>query len=236
MSFNPDKCEVIRFTNKRKNIINCSYTIHGQILNFTKKAKYLGLTLTPNLSWSEHTNNITKKANSTRGFLQRNLRNAPEHIKATSYTTFVRPILEYSSTIWDPYAASQINSIEMVQRKSARYVLNDWHRQSSVTERLHHLNWPSLQYCRSQSKVIMLYRICHNLVAIPYSAPYFIQPNHQHRTRGHCFRIQQHSTRIDAYKHSFFPSVIPLWNSLDSSIVDAPTLEVFKERLKKSTF
>jgi hypothetical protein len=32
MSFNPDKCEVIRITNKKK-IIDAKYTIHGQVLH-----------------------------------------------------------------------------------------------------------------------------------------------------------------------------------------------------------
>jgi hypothetical protein len=40
MSFNPDKCEVIRITNKKK-IIDAKYTIHGQVLHETNRAKYL---------------------------------------------------------------------------------------------------------------------------------------------------------------------------------------------------
>ena len=35
MSFNPDKCEIIRITKKRKPI-NANYTIHGKELGYTK--------------------------------------------------------------------------------------------------------------------------------------------------------------------------------------------------------
>ena len=43
MSFNPDKCEVIRFTNKKK-IIDAKYTIHGQVLHEANS----------NIPWSYH--------------------------------------------------------------------------------------------------------------------------------------------------------------------------------------
>ena len=44
MRFNPDKCEVLIATNK-KSPIHCEYTIHGQVLNQTDSAKYLGLNI-----------------------------------------------------------------------------------------------------------------------------------------------------------------------------------------------
>ena len=47
--FNPDKCEHIRITNKRK-VIQTSYNIHGQTMNQTSKAKYFGVTIDNTLS------------------------------------------------------------------------------------------------------------------------------------------------------------------------------------------
>ena len=61
MSFNPDKCEVIRITNKKK-IIAAKYTIHGQLLHETNTAKYLGVTIDNTLSWNSHIDIMTKKA------------------------------------------------------------------------------------------------------------------------------------------------------------------------------
>jgi phage-related holin len=43
-----------------------NYYIHGKQLQIVDNAKYLGLTISKNLSWNNHVNNITKKANSTR--------------------------------------------------------------------------------------------------------------------------------------------------------------------------
>jgi hypothetical protein len=64
LSFNPDKCEVLRITTKRNKIM-ANYYIHGQQLQIDDNAKYLGLTISKNLSWNNHVNNIMKKANST---------------------------------------------------------------------------------------------------------------------------------------------------------------------------
>ena len=86
------KCEVLRITNKRNKIM-ANYYIHGQQLQIVDNAKYLGLTISKNLSWNNHVNNITKKANSTLALLRRNIRNCPQRAKTQAYNTFVRPPL-----------------------------------------------------------------------------------------------------------------------------------------------
>ena len=101
MEFNPDKCEAISISNKRKPI-TATYTIHGKTLKHVKNAKYLGVSIDNKLTWNTHIDSICKKANSTRAFLQRNTRMCPRHIKSRCYTTYVRPTLEYASTVWDP--------------------------------------------------------------------------------------------------------------------------------------
>ena len=80
MAFHPDKCNVLSIT-KSKTPINYNYTLHGQVLQHVDKAKYLGVTIQSDLKWHSHVTNITKKANSTLGFLRRNL-----NINSTSGT------------------------------------------------------------------------------------------------------------------------------------------------------
>ena len=95
MHFNPDKCELIRITNKRKTI-NATYLIHNVQLKQTKRAKYLGLTFSDTLSWNSHIDTITKKANNTTAFLRRNLSTCPRKVKDTCYR---QNIFEASSGI-----------------------------------------------------------------------------------------------------------------------------------------
>jgi hypothetical protein len=49
MHFNPDKCDVIHITRKRKKIEE-PYYIHEKALNSTKNSKYLSVTIFYNLS------------------------------------------------------------------------------------------------------------------------------------------------------------------------------------------
>ena len=166
MSFDPDKCEIIRITKKRKPIdANC--TIHGKELGHTKNAKYLGVMISDTLSWNAHVDTVTKKANNTTAFLHRNLSNCPQHTKDTCYKTFVRPQLEYAATVWDPHMDINIAKLEGAQRRAARFVRNDYNYASSVTEMMGALEWESLQQRRQQAKSVMMYRIVNSLVGIP---------------------------------------------------------------------
>ena len=135
MSFNTDKCEVIRITKRRKPI-DANYTIHGKELVHTKNAKYmyLGVLISDTLSWNAHVDTVTKKANNTTAFLRRNLSNCPQHIKDTCFKTVVRPLLEYTATVWDPHTDINIAKLEGAQRRAARFVRNDYNYTSSVTE------------------------------------------------------------------------------------------------------
>ena len=52
--------------------------IHHQML-VAKNGKYLGVTIRNDQSWNKHSNNVTKKANSTTVFLKRNIKSSFKH-------------------------------------------------------------------------------------------------------------------------------------------------------------
>ena len=143
MVFDPDKCEHIRITNKRK-VIRTSYNIHGQTLNETSKAMYLGVIQTI-LCPGTAISTVTKKANQTKAFLRRNLSSCPKDVKVKCYKSIVHPQLEYDSTVWDPVTKSNIAKVESVQRRAARFCYKDYRQTSSVTSMLQELGWEDLQ-------------------------------------------------------------------------------------------
>ena len=76
----------------------------------------------------------------------------------------------------------------------------------------------------------MLFKIIHNLVDI--SANYYLTPvPMMYDTSGHNMRFMQPMTRTDSYLHSFFPSVIKIWNSLPQHVIDLKDIDEFKLRL-----
>jgi hypothetical protein len=88
-----------------------------------------------------HINNITTKANKTLGFLRRNTNISTTKVKEHAYKSLVRPSLEYACSVWDPYTKEDITQLEQVQRRAARYVTNRYHKTSSASNMIEHLNW-----------------------------------------------------------------------------------------------
>ena len=196
----------------------------------TNKAKYLGVTIDENISWGPHISNTTRKANNTVAFLKRNLGRCPRNIKAASYKSLVRPQVEYASTVWDNSNKTQIAAVEMVQRRAARYIMNDYRRESSVTAMLQQLQLDSLRTRRLRARATMMYRVVNNLIDLPHDQ---LQVAHI-TTRGHSQRFIQPSCNIRCYKDSFFPAGVVIWNSLPQHLVIADSLEAFKSGI--STF
>ena len=75
MSFNVQKCMYLRITNKLHPYVY-DYYMNDLHIQQVEHAKYLGIII-DNLTWSEHVKKVVSKANSVRGFLQRNLTKCP---------------------------------------------------------------------------------------------------------------------------------------------------------------
>ena len=90
----------------------------------------------------------------------------PPGLKEQAYISLVRPYLEYCSPVWNPHHQNNINQIEAIQKRAARFVKNTYQRIESVSAMLQDLQWPSLQSRREAAIKTMLFKISHNLIAI----------------------------------------------------------------------
>ena len=227
MSFHPDKCTTLPVTRKTTPFTS-EYHLHGQILKTVESAKYLGVTIQKNLSWDKHINNVCVKANKTLGFLRRNLKISAIKLKETAYKTYVRPILEYAATVWNPFSAKHIDRLEAVQRRAARFVVNRYHNRSSVSEMIDRLQWPSLQQRRKSSRLIMLYKIINDYIKINTPS---IKPAPTRQRRGNQHQLCQLRCRTSYRQHSFLPETIRDWNELPEDVAGAATLDTFMSRV-----
>ena len=75
--------------------------------------------------------------------------------------------MEYACTVWSPYTRKNIQGLEALQRRAARFVKNDYRFTSSVTAMLQDLEWPTLEERRLAIKATMLFKILNHLVCMP---------------------------------------------------------------------
>lgn len=218
----------MRLTHKRSPKI-FEYTLGNSILQSTDSHPYLGVTITHNLSWNIHVNNITATANRTLGFIRRNLHSCPQHVKESAYKTLVRPQVEYSSSTWDPYTQVLTNKIESVQKRSARFVCGDYVSRSpgSMTDMLRKLNWESLQSRRECKRLSTLQKAITGHLSLPVGNLLQPAPRTSRHTNSQAF-VTILATK-DCYKNSYFPRTIRDWNSLPDNIVNIQEPHLFKK-------
>lgn len=250
MRFNATKCYIMSISHSPPS--HFMYTLNNTILQKVSTNPYLGIQFSDNLKWSHHINGITKKANSTLGFLRRNLPHCPTACKRNAYLALVRPLLEYGAIIWDPYQKQDIEKMERTQRTAARFIARDFRSATPgfVTGLLTKYNLPTLQERREQLRLVFFYKVVEGLVPAlppdnfltPQKPGRLIRPRRatiDHitqnpvesyiRNNNRCYSVPYCKT--EQYRQSFFPRTTIAWNHLDSLVVNSPTTENFRTAL-----
>ena len=230
MSFNPSKCNTMSISRKPSPTKH-PYSLKGVVLESVDVAPYLGVNISSDLSWHSQVKKVAAKANRSLGFIKRNLKGATVTTKALAFQALVRPQLEYCSTVWSPHQQNHIYSLEMVQRRAARFVLHRYGHQS-VTDMLNQLNWETLVQRRLKAQATMIYKINNNLVCIPTTQLSTNRYNTRSMVRGGYVQLR---TTTNYHKFSFFPVAIRAWNILPADVTRSTTLEQFKAGLKQIT-
>jgi dsDNA-binding SOS-regulon protein len=120
MKINPNKSKALSFTRAQvKDLLNC--TLRDQKIPEDNCCKCLGIIICSDLSWTNQVNYTVQKAWRALHFVMRVLKKGNNNMKSIAYKSLVRPILEYGAACWDPYRECQINALDRVQNKAAKF-------------------------------------------------------------------------------------------------------------------
>jgi hypothetical protein len=116
--------------------------------------------------------------------------------------------------------------IEKVQRRATRMILEC--RGMSYENRLKKVGLTTLETRRIRADILEVYKIMNGLEGV-LEKDFFTRD--RGGRRGHRFKLFKKRVRLDIAKYSFANIVCNSWNNLPKYVVEAPSINVFKNRL-----
>ena len=129
--------------------------------------------------------------------------------------------------MWSPYTDQDINKLESVQRRAARWVTRDYRYSSNMSAMLQDLNWRTLNQRRIDSLLVLLYKVIYHYDLVVVPASDYLFRNTRLSSRIHPLAYRQITTLKDYYKYTYFPRTIIHWNALPHHNPILPTLAQF---------
>ena len=167
LHFNKTKCRTMLLSRKRtKSCPPPSLLLDGTILTQVSNYKYLGITITSDLSWSLHISCICNKARRLVEMLYRHFyKNSNSHTLLKLYLAYVRLHLEYCSYVWSPSLKGDIDIVETVQKYALRVCTKSW--DLSYDDLLNATSVSPLHQRRIIACLCHLYKILNGLTEFP---------------------------------------------------------------------
>jgi hypothetical protein len=156
--------------------------------------------------------------------------------------------MEYSAIIWDPYNKNDINKLENLQQRGARFITKDYksREEGSMTNMVRGLNLPLLQTRRQHQRLIFFYKLVKGQIPAIPPHEYISHQKPKRHIRARTFQdcettnsvnlqvrnntraiVVEHSN-TDQYRNSLFIRTAINWNHLENSLVIVKTTEEFK--------
>ena len=146
----------------------------------------------------------------------------------SSFILFV--ILDYGSCVWDPHLVTQIQKLEKIHKRAARFVTgNHTFEHGNTKLNMDTLGWYPLQERRAKLKLTLFYKILNNLCFTDKSD--LISTNSPRRA----FRFLVLRSMKDQHLYYFFPSTIRFLNPLPLPFKNSSSLPEFKKAVESIT-
>ena len=149
------------------------------------------------------------------------------------YFAYVRPLLEYSDSVWDNCSLASKKLLDAVHIEAAR-IVSGGTKLCSIDKLFQELGWEPLQIRRNKHKLVTFYKILHGLAPgylFGLILPHISETNdYPLRNADH---IQNFRSNSNLFHESFFPSTIRAWNKLTNETKESTSVSALKYQLTK---
>jgi ribonucleases P/MRP protein subunit RPP40 len=230
LKFNPDKCKVMHVGHKLQTRYFMAEGNSKTEIMPVQEEKDLGVIFTRDLKPSIQCRKSAAKARRIIGMVRRSFRKLDTQDFLLIYKTYIRPHLEYSIQAWSPHLTKDIDILERTQRAATNLV--PALRRLSYETRLKRLGITTLQTRRIRGDLIETYKIMTGRENVDRTQ-FFRLATNEHGLRGHRMRIKKERARLDLRKYFFANRVVQHWNRLPQRVIDATSVNGFKNALDR---
>ena len=218
-------------------LVDSHMSLIFNILHHTDKIVDLGVIIDSKLSTRDHVVKTASKAHTVLGMIKRAVGyDSPDSVKRQLYLSHVRSVLEYCSPVWSPYLVTEIASLEKVQRRATKFILNDF-SDISYRDRCIKLSLLPLSFRREIHDLCFLFNCIHGKVNCNFSN--FINlvdtsTDRRSAQKGILLKIPRVKTSI--FYNSYFNRTVKTWNILPDSIRASSNIDIFKRKIQEFYF
>ena len=224
LRYNAAKCQVLHIGARNP---QHEYRIAGLEIPSYDVVKDLGVLIDTRLSFQAHAESKIATANKLLGMIRRTFSFMDTTLLSWLFKAMVRPHLEYCHTVTHPRTVAQTQAIEGVLRRASKLIQEL--RDLPYEARLRRLKLPTMFYRFRRGDMITLFKYTHHLLDVPLNNICIIPS--QRISRGHQFKLEKPRCRTTLRQKTFPHRALEDWNNLPPEVVEAPSVQSFKNRL-----
>ena len=176
-----EKSKWLLISNTNSKTDEITFELAGITLPRVHEVLDLGVNFTPRLNFEGHISFIIAKAKQRLFLLKKSFLSRNPKILILAFKTYIIPLLEYCSPIWNPQNITDIRRIESVLRMFTKR-LNGFER-LNYPERLKKAGMCTLELRRLRADLCLCYNILHQKIETP--AINLFTVDNSHSTRGY---------------------------------------------------
>ena len=232
ITFNALKTEYIIVSKRKTRAMHPDLLLNDTKLTEVNNHKHLGLTISNNMSWSSHINEILAKAEKSLSMMRRSKHILPRSCLDKLYKSMILPLLDYCDVIYDSCTMYESEQLDKLQRKASLLCTGAF-RITSNEKLLKELGWPKLKNRRTSHRLVLFYKILNDLTPqylkqlcnlIPHNT------NNYQLRRNNSFLVP--FIHRKSFSKSYFPKTIRDWNKLPNDVKQSQSLNIFKTRIR----
>ena len=225
------KCEVLHLGHGNQRYV---YRLGNADLRATESIRDLGVQVSTDLKYHRHIDNICAKARSRIYLLFRVFKTKCEKALIKGYCTYVRPILEYCSPVWNPSYLGDLDKLEKIQKLFTRrlyYRINPRYERPVYSVRLNRYGLETLEERRLRADLKFYYSIYRNQSVLNFG-DFFERSTRVNARLGNDCALCRPRFRTLVRKHHFCVRAIDTWNALPNYVVNSQSQKSFTKNLK----
>nr|CAD2196960.1 unnamed protein product [Meloidogyne enterolobii] len=210
------------------------YISNNKITPIISFVRDLGILTSSSLKWTIHIDYIKKRAYTRLFTLFKAIKSNDPNFLTKAYTSYVRPIIESFSQLFNPYLKSEIKKLEDVQKMAVKIIYfrglqNLYPTKPSYEDLLMILNLKSIKDRFLINDIMCYHKIIHGYISIGKSHyPKLTKSN----TRNQ-IKINSSHSNLNLRHHFFFEKMARIYPKLPNELFKHQKIQNFRTCLNK---